>query len=146
MPNKRFKQFANALFDDTFVVTKALNSFILAIALLSLCTSLLSLSANQLKQLVILKNLGVSQQQLTIMKLMQTAGVVVFTALFAIPLGFALGFALLKFVMPIAFGWTIHFSIDISELLITCLTLVGVSVFCAYIPIRKLTKLDAKEQ
>jgi putative ABC transport system permease protein len=144
LPNKRFKEIANALFEDTFVVTKALNGFILAIALLSLCTSLLSLSVNQLKQLTILRNLGVTQQQLLFMKLLQTIGVVLFTALFAIPLGFALGFALLKFVMPIAFGWTIHFSLDLSSLLVTCLTLVGVSVLCAYLPIRKLTKLANK--
>ena len=145
LPNKRFKQIANALFDDTFVVTKALNGFILAIALLSLCTSLLSLSVNQLKQLTILRNLGVTQQQLLTMKLLQTGGIVLFTALFAIPLGFALGFALLKFVMPIAFGWTIHFSLDLTSLLIMCLTLVVVSVLCAYLPIRKLTSLEAKE-
>ncbi len=145
LPNKRFKQIANALFDDTFVVTKALNGFILAIALLSLCTSLLSLSVNQLKQLTILRNLGVTQQQLLTMKLLQTGGIVLFTALFAVPLGFALGFALLKFVMPIAFGWTIHFSLDLTSLLIMCLTLVGVSVLCAYLPIRKLTNLEAKE-
>jgi len=145
LPNKRFKKIANELFEDTFVVTKALNGFILAIALLSLCTSLLSLSVNQLKQLTILRNLGVTQQQLLTMKLLQTAGVVMFTALFAVPLGFALGFALLKFVMPIAFGWTIHFSLDLASLLVTCFTLVVVSVLCAYLPIRKLTNLEAKE-
>jgi len=145
LPNKRFKKMANALFEDTFIVTKALNGFILAIALLSLCTSLLSLSVNQLKQLTILRNLGVTQQQLLTMKLLQTSGVFLFTILFAVPLGFALGLALLKFVMPIAFGWTIHFSLDLSSLLLTCLTLVGVSVLCAYLPIRKLTNLEAKE-
>jgi putative ABC transport system permease protein len=145
LPNKQFKQIANALFDDTFVVTKALNGFILAIALLSLCTSLLSLSVNQLKQLSILRNLGVAQRQLLTMKLFQTGGIVLFTALFAVPLGFALGFALLKFVMPIAFGWTIHFNLDLTSLLIMCLTLVAVSVLCAYLPIRKLTSLEAKE-
>jgi putative ABC transport system permease protein len=145
LPNKRFKKMANALFEDTFIVTKALNGFILAIALLSLCTSLLSLSVNQLKQLTILRNLGVTQQQLLTMKLLQTSGVVLFTILFAVPLGFALGLALLKFVMPIAFGWTIHFSLDLSSLLLTCLTLVGVSVLCAYLPIRRLTNLEAKK-
>lgn len=145
LPNKRFKEIANALFDDTFVVTKALNGFILAIALLSLCTSLLSLSVNQLKQLTILRNLGVTPKQLLTMKLLQTAGVVLFTALFAVPLGFALGFALLKFVMPIAFGWTIHFSLDLTSLLLTFITLVGVSVLCAYLPIKKLTSSEAKE-
>jgi len=145
LPNKRFKKMANALFEDTFVVTKALNGFILAIALLSLSTSLLSLSVNQLKQLTILRNLGVTQQQLLTMKLLQTSGVVLFTILFAVPLGFALGLALLKFVMPIAFGWTIHFSLDLSSLLLTCLTLVAVSVLCAYLPIRRLTNLEAKK-
>ncbi|WP_298769930.1 ABC transporter permease [uncultured Shewanella sp.] len=144
VPNKRFKEYANALFDDTFVVTEALNGFILAIALLSLCTSLLSLSANQLKQLIILRNLGVTQRQLLMMKLLQTVGVVSFTTVFAIPLGFALGWALLTFVMPIAFGWSIHFYLDGMSLFVTCSTLVGVSIVCAYLPIRKLIHLDAR--
>jgi putative ABC transport system permease protein len=47
--------------------------------------------------------------------------------------------------MPIAFGWTIHFSLDLTSLLLMCLTLVGVSVLCAYLPIRKLTNAEAKE-
>ncbi len=145
LTNKRFKDFANRLFDDTFVVTKALNSFILAIALLSLCTSLLSLSANQLKQLRILQNLGVTSNQLLKMKLLQTGLIITFTALFSVPLGFALGYALLKFVMPIAFGWTIHFSFDSFNLIMTCLILILVSTICAYLPIRKLTQLNKKE-
>lgn len=145
LPNKRFKKIANALFNDTFVVTKALNGFILAIALLSLCTSLLSLSANQLKQMTILRNLGVTKRQLLAMKLLQTGGIVLFTVLFAIPLGFALGFALLKFVMPIAFGWTIHFNLDLSSLITMCITLIGVSILCAYLPIQRLTNTESKE-
>ncbi|KPH94727.1 ABC transporter permease [Pseudoalteromonas porphyrae] len=145
LDNKQFKRYAKTLFEDTFVVTKALNSFILAIALLSLCTSLLSLSTNQLKQLTILRHLGVTKYQLLGMKLLQTSGVVLVTTLFAIPLGFALGYALLAFVMPIAFGWTIHFSVDFMHLLLTCLTLVGVSVVCAYLPIRRIIKQESQE-
>ncbi|REL29332.1 ABC transporter permease [Thalassotalea euphylliae] len=143
LPNKRFKQFANALFEDTFVVTKALNAFILAIALLSLCTSLLSLGANQRKQLVILNHLGVTQRQLLIMKLLQTSIIVVFTVLFALPLGLALGVALLKFVMPIAFGWTIHFHLDIPAIIQTCLLLMVAAMVCAYLPLRRLAHRHA---
>ena len=139
LANKRFKEFANRLFDDTFVVTKALNGFILAIALLSLCTSLLSLGANQLKQLTILNHLGVTQGQLLGMKLIQTNVIVVFTVLFALPLGLLLGLALLKFVMPIAFGWTIHFNVDIAVILQTCALLVIAAMFCAYLPLRQIT-------
>ncbi|REL37360.1 ABC transporter permease [Thalassotalea euphylliae] len=138
LPNKRFKQFANALFENTFVVTKALNAFILAIALLSLCTSLLSLGANQRKQLVILNHLGVTQRQLLIMKLLQTSIIVLFTVLFALPLGLALGVALLKFVMPIAFGWTIHFHLDSPAIIQTCLLLMVAAMVCAYLPLRQL--------
>ena len=62
--NKRFKEIANRLFNDTFKVTKVLNGFILAIALVSLCISLLSLSAQHAKQLAALNNLGVDATQL----------------------------------------------------------------------------------
>ncbi|REL28904.1 ABC transporter permease [Thalassotalea euphylliae] len=139
LANKRFKEFANRLFEDTFVVTKALNGFILAIALLSLCTSLLSLGANQRKQLTILNHLGVTQGQLLGMKLIQTNIIVVFTVLFALPLGLLLGLALLKFVMPIAFGWTIHFNLDIAAILQTCALLIITAMLCAYLPLRQIT-------
>lgn len=142
MANKVFKKFANQLFEDTFMVTKALNGFILAIAILSLCTSLLSLSSNQLKQLAILRQLGVTQTQLLSMKLLQTTSLVAFTTVCSIPLGVALGFALLKFVMPIAFGWTIHFYLDVPNLLGTCLLLIIVSAICAYLPIRRFTRFS----
>lgn len=142
MANKVFKKFANQLFQDTFMVTKALNGFILAIAILSLCTSLLSLSSNQLKQLAILRQLGVTQTQLLSMKLLQTTSLVAFTTICSVPLGIALGFALLKFVMPIAFGWTIHFYLDVPSLLSTCLLLIVVSAICAYLPIRSFTRFS----
>ena len=137
--NKRFKEIANRLFNDTFQVTKVLNGFILAIALMSLCISLLSLSAQHAKQLAVLNSLGVDAKQLQKLKLVQTSVLVSFTCIFAIPLGFALGFALLKFVMPIAFGWTIHFHLDIAALINTCLLLIAAAAFCAYLPVKRLT-------
>ncbi len=143
-PNQRFKRYASELFNDTFTVTKILNSFILAIAIISLCISLLSLSAGQMKQLTILHNLGVTRHQLLIMKLVQTAVIVLITILLTIPLGFALGLALLKFVMPIAFGWTIHFNPDLHALAFTCLLLIAASILCAYLPIRKITNQTAQ--
>ncbi|MEQ3513440.1 FtsX-like permease family protein [Pseudoalteromonas sp. BZB3] len=144
--NKRFKEIARKLFNDTFKVTKVLNGFILAIALISLCISLLSLSAQHAKQLAVLNSLGVDPTQLHKLKLIQTTGLVGFTCLFAIPLGLALGLALLKYVMPIAFGWTIHFYLDIPALLSTCLFLLLSAVICAYLPVKRLTaSLHRKE-
>lgn len=137
--NKHFKAVANRMFNDTFKVTKLLNGFILAIALVSLCISLLSLSAQHSSQLAVLHSLGVDAAQLQRLKLLQTTLLVAFTCVFAIPLGFALGFALLKFVMPIAFGWTIHFNLDLPALLSTCLLLLLAAVICAYLPVKKLT-------
>ena len=137
--NQHFKQVANRLFNDTFKVTQLLNGFILAIALVSLCISLLSLSAQHASQLAVLHSLGIDARQLQKLKLLQTTLLVAFTALFAIPLGLALGFALLQFVMPIAFGWTIHFYLDLPALLSTCLLLLLAAVICAYLPVKKLT-------
>jgi putative ABC transport system permease protein len=137
--NQRFKEMANRLFNDTFQVTKVLNGFILAIALVSLCISLLSLSAQHAKQLAALNSLGVDAAQLQKLKLVQTTLLVSFTCIFAMPLGFALGLALLKFVMPIAFGWTIHLSLDLPALLSTCVFLLIAAVLCAYLPVKKLT-------
>ena len=137
--NKRYKEVANRLFNDTFKVTKVLNGFILAIALVSLCISLLSLSAQHSKQLAVLNSLGTDSAQLQRLKLVQTLLLVGFTCIFAIPLGLALGAALLKFVMPVAFGWTIHFNLDLPALLSTCLLLLVAALFCAYLPVKKLT-------
>lgn len=143
--NKHFKAVANKMFNDTFKVTQLLNGFILAIALVSLCISLLSLSAQHASQLAVLHSLGVDAAPLQKLKLLQTTLLVAFTCVFAIPLGFALGFVLLKFVMPIAFGWTIHFYLDLPALLSICLLLLLAAIICAYLPVKKLTSsLHAK--
>ncbi len=140
--NKQFKDFAKNLFNNTFKVSHALNGFIMAIALLSICISLLSLNANQKHQLHILHMLGVTSGQLLVAKLAQTGIIILLAILFAVPLGILLGFVLLNYVMPIAFGWTIAMQINWQLLLVMAVIVFAFSLVIALLPLRRITRRD----
>lgn len=137
--NARFKQLAKKLFADTFSVTQALNGFIIAIALVGIWVSFLTLSANQLQQLALLSALGVTQRALLLGKLLQTGLLILFTLLIALPLGIALGWVLLKFIMPIAFGWSMPMELPLQSISTLLILVLLAALSVAAIPLIKLT-------
>ncbi len=138
--NARFKQLAKKLFADTFSVTQALNGFIIAIALVGIWVSFLTLSANQLQQLALLSALGITQSALLLGKLLQTGLLISFTLLIALPLGIALGWVLLKFIMPIAFGWSMSMELPIQSISMLLILVLLAALSVAAIPLIKLTR------
>ena len=116
-------------------MTKALNGFILGIALISLCTSLLSLSENQLKQLVIFKNLGVTHTQLLWLKLTQTAVWWVLLQYLRCRWGLHWG-CFVEICDAHCFGWTIIFLWFTHAAYYVCDSHYYLCL-CAYLPIRK---------
>ncbi|MBB1488137.1 ABC transporter permease [Oceanospirillum sediminis] len=144
--NDRFKRLARNLFEDTFAVTHALNGFITAIALVGIWVSFLSLGDRQLSQLALLQALGIRQKQLLMVKLVQTGLMILLTLLFAIPLGVLLGVILLKFIMPIAFGWSMPVVIQVMPLTGFILLVLLVAVMVAFLPLLKLTRKSPADQ
>lgn len=133
------------IFNRTFAVTGALNTFTLGIAGIALLTSLLTLGNSRLPQLAPLWAMGIRRRQLASIELLKTMSVALITTLLALPLGLLVAWCLIAVVNVRAFGWRLPFAIFPLQLI----ELVGVamlaSLLAAILPALKLARMQPAE-
>jgi putative ABC transport system permease protein len=133
------------IFNRTFAVTGALNSFTLGIAGIALLTSLLTLGNSRLPQLAPLWAMGITRRQLASIELLKTMSVALITTLLALPLGLVVAWCLIAVVNVRAFGWRLPFAIFPLQLI----ELIGVamltSLLAAILPALKLARMQPAE-
>ncbi len=130
------------IFNRTFAVTAALNTFTLGVAGVALLTSLLTLSGSRLPQLAPLWAIGIARRKLAGIELLKTMAVAFVTALLALPLGLLVAWCLIAVVNVKAFGWRLPFQVFPMQLL----ELLGVATVAALLatllPILKLARMQ----
>ncbi len=94
-----------AIFENTFVVTSALNVLTLGVAGFAILTSLLTLWTQRLPQIAPVWALGATRARLAWLELLRSVLLAALTACLALPLGLALAWVLLAVVNVEAFGW-----------------------------------------
>jgi putative ABC transport system permease protein len=130
------------VFNRTFAVTAALNTFTLGVAGVALLTSLLTLGNSRLPQLAPLWAIGITRRQLAMIELLKTMSVALITALLALPLGLLVAWCLIAVVNVKAFGWRLPFHVfplQLAELLAVAMT---ASLVAATIPVLRLVRLQ----
>jgi putative ABC transport system permease protein len=136
------KASSTRIFNRTFAVTAALNTFTLGVAGVALLTSLLTLSNSRLPQLAPLWAIGITRRRLAAIELVKTMSVALITTLLALPLGLAVAWCLITVVNVKAFGWRLPFVVFPLQLL----WLVGVAMlaalFAALLPAIKLARMQ----
>ncbi len=93
------------IFDQTFLITAALNVLTLSVAGFALLTSFLALWGQRLPQVAPMWALGLRPSLLARHEALRSIGLAFFVALFGIPLGLSLAWALLSVTNVQAFGW-----------------------------------------
>jgi putative ABC transport system permease protein len=130
------------IFNRTFAITAALNTFTLGVAGIALLTSLLTLSGSRLPQLAPLWAIGITRRKLAGIELLKTMAVAFVTALLALPLGLLVAWCLIAVVNVKAFGWRLPFQVFPMQLL----ELLGVAMVAALLatllPILKLARMQ----
>ncbi|MBF9048398.1 FtsX-like permease family protein [Roseobacter sp. HKCCD9010] len=101
----QIKRFSLRVFEQTFLITGALNILTLGVASFALLTSLLTLAGLRLPQLAPIWALGQTRRTLAQAELIRTALLTCLTFILAIPVGLALAWVLLAVVNVEAFGW-----------------------------------------
>lgn len=117
------------IFNRTFAVTAALNTFTLAVAGIALLTSLLTLASSRLPQLAPLWAIGITRRHLAAIELAKTLSAALITSLFALPLGLAVAWCLIAIVNVKAFGWRLPFDVFPLQLA----RLLGVAMLAALV-------------
>jgi putative ABC transport system permease protein len=130
------------IFNRTFAVTAALNTFTLGVAGIALLTSLLTLSNSRLPQLAPLWAVGVTRQRLALIELLKTMSVALITALFALPLGLLVAWCLLAVVNVKAFGWRLPFHIFPLQLIELLGVAMAAALCAALLPVIRLARMQ----
>jgi putative ABC transport system permease protein len=133
------------IFNRTFAVTAALNTFTLGVAGIALLTSLLTLANSRLPQLAPLWAIGITRPQLVAIELTKTMSAALLTSLLALPLGLVVAWCLIAIVNVKAFGWRLPFHVFPLQLL----QLLGVAMIAALLasmlPLARLARMKPAE-
>ena len=130
------------IFNRTFAVTAALNTFTLGVAGIALLTSLLTLGNSRLPQLAPLWAIGITRRQLAAIELLKTMSVALITTLLALPLGLLVAWCLIAVVNVKAFGWRLPFQIFPLQLVELLCVAMAASLLAALIPVIKLARMQ----
>ena len=130
------------IFNRTFAVTAALNTFTLGVAGVALLTSLLTLSNSRLPQLAPLWAIGITRRRLALIELLKTMSVALITALLALPLGLLVAWCLIAVVNVKAFGWRLPFTVFPLQLLQLLGVAMLAALLAALLPIVKLVRMQ----
>jgi putative ABC transport system permease protein len=130
------------IFNRTFAVTAALNTFTLGVAGIALLTSLLTLSNSRLPQLAPLWAIGITRRRLAVIELLKTMSVALITALLALPLGLLVAWCLIAVVNVKAFGWRLPFHVFPLQLIELLGVAMAAALCAALLPVIKLARMQ----
>ena len=128
------------IFDQTFAVTAALNTFTLAVAGIALLTSLLTLGQSRLPQLAPLWAIGLTRARLAALELVKTLLLTLGTALVALPLGLVVAWCLIEVINVKAFGWRLPLDVFPAELARLLAVAMIVAALAAVLPMISLAR------
>ena len=139
------KAFSLAIFERTFAVTAALNALTLGVAGFALWASLTTLAGMRLPQVAPLWALGLTRGRIAAYDLARALGLALLTALFAVPVGVVLAWALLAVVNVIAFGWKLPLRVFPADWAVLALWALVAAGLAAALPALRLWRMPPAE-
>jgi len=98
-----------AVFEQTFTITETLRWLSAAIAFVGVFSALMALQFERTRQLGILRAIGITSGQLTVLITGETALMGLVAGLIAVPVGYIVAYMLIFVIYQRSFGWTMAF-------------------------------------
>ncbi|MDB2663113.1 FtsX-like permease family protein [Paracoccaceae bacterium] len=139
------KAFSMQVFEQTFLITNALNVLTLGVAGFALWASLTTVAGMRLPQVAPVWALGFTRKSISVIEMSRSLLLAALTAVLAIPIGLGLAWILLAIVNVRAFGWRLpieFFPWDWAQLFIWAFL---AAALAAAMPMRKLMKLPPSD-
>jgi putative ABC transport system permease protein len=139
------KAFSLQVFEQTFLITNALNILTLGVAGFALWASLTTVAGMRLPQLAPVWALGLTRKNISVIEMGRSLLLAALTAVLAIPIGLGLAWILLAIINVRAFGWRLPMHVfpwDWAELFLWAL--IGAALAAA-MPMRRLMQLPPSE-
>ena len=100
------------IFEQTFTITETLRWLSAAIAFVGVFSALMALQFERTRQLGILRAIGITSSQLTVLIISETGLMGLIAGLLAVPVGFIVAYVLIFVVYQRSFGWTLAYYFD----------------------------------
>lgn len=143
--NKRLRDEAMTIFDQTFAVTRLLQGISLLIAVCGIALMLLVLAREQVSELALYRAIGATRKQVFGLFVGKGLGMGVLGLVMGVVGGIALAMVLIFVINRAYFGWTIQVYWPWSALVQQAVTILGVSVLASLYPALKASRTPATE-
>ncbi len=100
------------MFEETFTITETLRWLSAAIAFVGVFSALMALQFERTRQLGVLRAIGITSRQLSVLIISETGLMGLVAGVLAIPVGFIVAYVLIFVVYKRSFGWTMAFYSD----------------------------------
>ncbi|MFQ5598462.1 MAG: ABC transporter permease [Nitrospiria bacterium] len=140
-----FKTEIMDIFDQTFLITYALEWIAIAVALLGIANTLFVSILERRREIGILRAVGASRPQVIRIVMIEAFYMGVIGNVIALICGFFLSLLLIFVINKASFGWTLQFYFPPEILLHSFLVAVGAALLAAFFPACKAARTDLKE-
>lgn len=138
----QIKTFSLAVFDQTFLISAALNLLTLGVAGFALLMGLLTLADMRLPQLAPVWALGITRARLARFDLYRSLILAGLTFVLALPVGLALAWMLLAVINVQAFGWRLPMQLFPTDMLRLLIMAMCAAALAAALPALRLARLS----
>lgn len=122
-----------AVFDRTFRITEVLRILSVMVAFIGILSALMAVQLERRKEFAVLRALGLTPRQVSLLIMMESLILGLLAAIFAIPVGLAMAWVLTDAIQLRAFGWSMPFTVSADPLWMTLiLGLVAASLASLY--------------
>jgi len=129
------------VFDSTFAITYALELIAIAVAMLGVAGTLLTLVLERRRELSLLRLTGANQRQVRRMVIIEAALIGAVSQGIGLAVGFALSMVLIYVINVQSFGWTIQFHVPLAFLIQASIAVVIATSIAGIYPARRAAQL-----
>lgn len=140
--NKVLKAKVLEIFDNTFVVARALELIAILVALLGIFNVLWASVLSRQREIGILRSIGATSAQVERIVLTEATLLGLVVALLGLVSGICLSMILIHVINKQSFGWTIQFHFSWLVLVKSTILAVGAVVLAGYLPARRAARQD----
>ena len=138
--NRELRAEALAVFDQTFVITGALQLLAVVVAFIGVLSALLSLQLEKIRQFGILRALGFTAREIWGLITLETGLIGASAGLLAMPTGLGLALILVYVINRRAFGWTLLFQPDVGTLVNGLLISISAALLAGLYPAYRMRR------
>lgn len=143
--NRAIYEASMDLFEQTFTITETLRWLSAIIAFVGVFSALMALQFERTRQLGVLRAIGVTPAQLTVLIIGETGLMGLAAGLFAVPVGYIVAYVLIFVIYLRSFGWTMAFHMNAAVVYQGLALAFGAALLAGVLPALKMMRTRPAE-